>query len=164
MKFPTLTIVAACALLALAATAFADPPTREVIAPGPDFVDNTCGFAVLVHTEGTTIRKTYTDNQGRVVRQIETYPGFRWVLTNLNTGESFSSVIPGPLKLTFNPDGTTTFEGSGPWGWLPAHPSTGETGIFLLHGRISQTLDATGTVITTTFVGHTVNICEQLAP
>ena len=24
--------------------------------------------------------------------------------------------------------------------------------------------DASGTVITTTFVGHTVNICEQLAP
>jgi hypothetical protein len=164
MKLPTLAVLAAAAILAVASVASADAPTREVIPPGPDFTVDTCGFPVLIHSEGNTIRKMFTDNQGRVVRQIETYPGFRWVLTNLDTGESFSAGIPGPLKLTFNPDGTTTFKGTGPWGWLPTHPGTGETGIFLLHGHISQTIDASGTVITTTFRGHTVNICEQLAP
>jgi hypothetical protein len=164
MKLPTVALLAVAGLLSLAALASADAPTREVIAPGPDATDAVCGFPVLIHSEGTTIRKTFTDNQGRVVRQIETYPGFRLVLTNVDTGESVTARIPGPLKLTFNPDGTTTFQGTGPWGWLPTHPGTGEPGIFLLYGHIHQTIDVSGNVITTTFQGHTINVCDQLAP
>jgi hypothetical protein len=162
-EVPTLGACVALVLLALATTASAAAPTREVIPPGSDFVTTDCGYPILVQSEGDTIRTTFTDNQGEVVRQIEVYPGFRWILTNLDTGATYTAGIPGPLKLRFNPDGTTTFSGTGPWGWLPTHPGTGETGVFLLRGHISQFFDAAGDV-TSTFTGHTVNICEQLAP
>jgi hypothetical protein len=163
MRFATLAACVALVLLALATAAPADPPTREVFPPGEDFTANDCGYPILVHSEGNTIRTTFTNNQGEVVRQIETYPGFRWILTNLDTGETFTAIIPGPLMLRFNADGTTTFKGTGPWGWGPTHPGTGEPGIFLLRGKISQFIDADGNV-TSSFTGHTVNLCEQLAP
>jgi hypothetical protein len=162
MNLPTLAICVALLSLAFAPAAAADPPTREVIPPGEDFITDICGYPILVESEGTTIRKTFTNKQGEVVRIIETYPGFRWILTNLDTGETFTAVIPGPAKIRFNADGTTTFQGTGPWGWIGAHPGTGETGFFLLRGRIIEHTDAAGNV-TSTFRGRTVDICELLA-
>jgi hypothetical protein len=163
MRFSTLAACVALVLLVLAPAASADAPSREMIPPGPDFMDGTCGYPILVHSEGTTIRMVFTDNQGEVVRQIEVYPGFRQVLTNLDTGETLTVVNPGPLMLRFNADGTTTFRGTGPWVWGPSHPGTGEPGLFLLQGNISLFIDADGNV-TSTFTGHTMNLCEQLAP
>jgi hypothetical protein len=113
MRFSTLAACVALVLLVLAPAASADAPSREVIPPGQDFMDGTCGYPILVHSEGTTIRMVFTDNQGEVVRQIEVYPGFRQVLTNLDTGETLTVVNPGPLMLRFNADGTTTFRGTG---------------------------------------------------
>jgi hypothetical protein len=162
MNLPTLTVCVALLLLAFGPAASADPPTREVIPPGDDFTEDICGYPILVESEGRTIRKTFT-KQGEVVRIIETYPGLRWTLTNLDTGETSTVVIPGPLKLRFNADGTTTFQGTGPWGWIGTHPGTGETGFFLLRGRIFETTDAAGDV-TSTFTGRTVDVCELLAP
>jgi hypothetical protein len=161
MNFPTLAACGALVLLALTPAASADPPTREVI-PGEDFTTEVCGYPIDVDAVGNTIRKTFTDKQGELVRVIETYPGFRWILTNLDTGATFTAVIPGPLKLRFNADGTTTFQGTGPWGWIGTHPGTGETDFFLLRGRIIETTDAAGNV-TSTFRGSTLDICEQLA-
>lgn len=162
MNLPSLAACTALVLLAPATAASADPPTREVIPPGPDFTADICGYDILVQSEGRTVRTTFTNKQGEVVRVIETYPGFRWILTNLDTGATFTVVIPGPLKLRFNPDGTTTFQGTGPWGWIGTHPGTGETGFFLLRGRIVEVTDAAGNV-TSTFRGNTVDICERLA-
>ena len=103
--------------LAAPIPAQAQKPVREVL-PTPGDVDtNACGFPVRVHTVGTTIRKTWFDEQGNPVRAVETYPGSKYVLTNLETQKQIQFTIVGPAFYEFRPDGSFTVMGTGPWGW-----------------------------------------------
>ncbi len=150
------------ATLAVPGVAFADPPTREVTTEAPAPVINTsCGFPVLIEAVGKTVRKTWYDDEGNPLRAIETYPGFKWILTSLApgaSGESITLTIPGPAFYTFNPDGSTTVVGTGPWGFGGGNPDTGEPGIFLVRGRII--FHADGDI---EFVGGTIKaICPLL--
>ena len=140
------------AALAVPGVAFADPPERTVTTdPHASFVRTTCGFAVLVQPVGTTITRTWYDDEGQ--GPVE------WILTNQESGTSITIKIPGPSVTTYNPDGSSTTVGTGPWGFARFNPAdTEEAGMFLVHGRF--TVDAVGNF---DFSGRVENLCPLLA-
>ena len=157
------TVVALALTLGLVApsAALARPPVREVLPLPLDVTVGECGFAVLIHAEGQTIRTTWYDDAGDPVRAVESYPGLTYVLTNVATGKQISVPIPGPAKYEFNADGSTTVTGSGPWGWWP-NPVTGEHGIFLVRGRLTFTFDDAGNFSFELLSGQLDNLCPRL--
>lgn len=152
------------ALLAalVAVTASGAKPVRELIPAEDEFVVDDCGFDVRVQVEGRTIRTSFFDREGNFIRQTEVYPGFRWVFTNVATGETAEAVITGPAFLRVAADGSGTFTGTGPWGWI-GEPGTTEPGIFLTQGRFVVTFDVDGNTTSFTSVGRIVDICALLA-
>ena len=143
--------------------AFAGKPVREVRPSPPDETVTACGFPVLIHSEGRTIRKTWYDDDGNPVRAIETYPGFKSVLTNLLTREQIVLAIVGPAKIEFGADGSETITGAGPWSWYPTNPVTEEPGIFLIRGRLTFTIDAEGNFSFEHLAGQIDDLCPALA-
>ena len=159
-------LLALVVALAVPTAAQAQKPVRDVLAPPPDDTTEACGFEVLVHAEGATIRKTWFDEQGNAVRAVETYPGSKYVLTNVDTGKQIQFPIVGPAFYEYRPDGSYTVTGSGPWGWWPTNPETREPGIFLIRGRLTFAVDAEGDLVLVSFDvinGHVVNVCSRLA-
>jgi hypothetical protein len=143
--------------------ALADKPLREVQPLQPDIVTQRCGFPVLVHSEGEIFRNTWFDDAGNPVRAIETYPGLKYVLTNLVTQTQIAVSIVGPSFWEFAPDGSATVSSAGPTGWFP-HPVTREPGIFLIRGRYTFELDASGRVTSFRLLsGQIDNLCPRLA-
>jgi hypothetical protein len=163
MKRLVFAVSAGFLLVAAQGAAWANPPIREVLPPGADSESSVCGPTIVLHSEGNTIRRTFTDDQGRTVRIIETYPGFELTFTNVETGASLSARLSGPLHLRVNPDGSTVFKGTGGWGWGEVHPGTLEPGLFILHGHITLNFDASGALTSSSFHGHTVNVCDTIA-
>jgi hypothetical protein len=157
-------LLALLVTLAAPAPAHAQKPVREVFPPPDDAVTEACGFPVLVHADGAVIRKTWFDEQGNPVRAVETYPGLTYVLTNQTTQQQIQFPVVGPAFYDFHPDGSFTVTGSGPWGWWPENPETGEPGIFLIRGRLTFTVDAEGELVSFDVItGHVVNVCSRLA-
>ena len=163
MKFLMFAVCAGFVLFASATTSGADPPIREVLPAPADVQVDLCDTSVLFHSDGTTIRRSFTDELGRTVRLLETYPGFRTTLTNLDTGASLTATTTGPLHQRVNPDGSTTFTGTGGWAWGGLHPGTLAPGLFLLHGHITLHLDAAGNLTSSSFHGRTIDVCAVIA-
>jgi hypothetical protein len=98
------------------------------------------------------------------VRAVETYPGWKWVLTNLLTQERIAVMVPGPAFYEFGADGSTTVTGTGPWTWADTNPVTGEPGIFLIRGRFTFSFDAEGNFASFELLsGHIESLCAALA-
>jgi hypothetical protein len=148
-------------LLAAASKAFASAPTIEREPIEGTFVTNVCGFPVRVDTKGYVVHISWVDASGNV-RGIDPAPQAKWVLTNLQTGESITVNISGPDQFTFNSDGSFHFVGTGTWGWV-RHPDTGVPGLFLTEGRWVAQLDSTGN-FSFSRVGNVVDLCAELAP
>lgn len=152
--------------LAFAPTVNAGKPTTETIPLPPDFVmsASVCGFPVLVHSEGQdgTVT-TFTDEDGNVVRQILIFPGNRQSFTNLVTGESIGVPTNGPGFWQFNPDGSSSLTGTGPWAW-GSNPVTGEPGIFWTTGRFVANFDSAGNQSSIDLTGRIVDLCAEIAP
>jgi hypothetical protein len=130
----------------------------------PDDTTEACGFPVLVHVVGSTVRKTWYDELDNPVRAIETYPGLKYVLTNVETQEQIQFSIVGPATYQYHPDGPFTVSRNGPWGWYPENPETGEPGIFLIRGRLTFTIDADNNLASFDILnGHVVNVCPRFA-
>ena len=163
MRYRFAVVLALLIALAAPVPAQADQPVREVIPLPPDATTEACGFPVLVQTVGTIIRRTWLDAQGNPVRAIETYPGVKYVLTNLETQKQIQFSIVGPAFYEFRPDGSFTVTGTGPWGWYPENPETGEPGIFHIRGRLTYTVDADGNFSFDLIAGHIINVCPRLA-
>ena len=163
MRYRFAVVLALLIALAAPVPAQADQPVREVIPLPPDATTEACGFPVLVQTVGTIIRRTWLDAQGNPVRAIETYPGVKYVLTNLETQKQIQFSIVGPAFYEFRPDGSFTVTGTGPWGWYPVNPETGEPGIFHIRGRLTYTVDADGNFSFDLIAGHIINVCPRLA-
>jgi hypothetical protein len=153
------TAVAAC--MFGAGPAAADKPNREVIPVDDVFETEDCGFPVSVHQTGTIIRNTYTYRDGSI-RIHESYPEFRWTMTNTDTGKTIEVGIPGPLSNEIAPDGSSTFTATGPWAWIP-HPESGEPGIFRTRGRLVATFDSDGNLTSLSIVGTIEDLCAELA-
>jgi len=163
MRCPKPVLLALVLALAAPATAHAQKPVREVLPVPLDQVTEACGFPVLAHVVGATVRTTWFDEQGNPVRAIETYPGSKYVLTNLQTQKRTELSIVGPAFYEFRPDGSFTVTGTGPWGWYPDNPVTGEPGIFTIRGRLTYTVDAEGNFSFDLIAGHIVNVCPRLS-
>ena len=126
-----------------------------------DYVDESCGFPVLVHSDGDSATMQFTDADGTVVRAINTYPGLRMTLTRLDTGEVRHVNLAGPGFTSFtSPDGSSgTTVGTGPWPW--GSDSAGEPGIFILYGRWTYSWTSDGSTPTVS-VGHVEDVCADL--
>jgi hypothetical protein len=162
MRCPKPVLLALVLALASPATAHAQKPVREVLPVPPDQTTEACGFPVLAHVIGATVRTTWFDGQGNPVRAIETYPRSKYVLTNLQTQKQTQLSIVGPAFYEFRPDGSFTVTGTGPWGWYPENPVTGEPGIFHIRGRLTYTVDAAGNFSFDLIAGDIVNVCPRL--
>ena len=163
MTHRMVTAITVATMLLAPSVAAADKPVREAVDLPADEITDACGFPVLVHTEGSIVRTTWLGDDGEPVRAIETYRAFRFVLTNQRTGEQVSVAIPGPAFYEFGADGVTTVTGTGPWGWFPDDPETGEPGIFLFTGRLTFSFDDDDNFTFDRLSGRAVNMCGALA-
>jgi hypothetical protein len=159
--------VAALALTSALAVATAAPAS----AAAPDFAFRLdpglgCDFALGVAGTGDKrIMKTFTDQNGNVVRLLSAGKGFELTFTNLGTGEFIELSSNGSVeRTTVNADGTRTVQVTGhnvviffPTD-VPAGPST-----TLFEGRLVYTVDAGGVFTLQTSSGPTTDICALLA-
>jgi hypothetical protein len=152
-----------CTLLALAIApaATAGQPTREVLPAAPDAVLDVCGFPVLDHEEGHIVLLSFTDDEGNLVRLINTNPGLRETLTNLDTGKTVVLNIEGPGVLDLNPDGSSSVTGTGPVLFY-FDPFKLTPGLFYATGRFVIARDANGNR-TFEIVGTITDVCAELA-
>jgi hypothetical protein len=149
------------ALVATAPSALAAKPTHERTPVDDVFVDeDSCDFAVEIHTTGFILAIEWVDEDGSL-RRFEAYPQLRATYTNLVTGESIKVNISGPAHITESPDGSLTLVGTGDWSW-DVHPDTGEPGLFLTSGRFVLSIDAQGNE-SFQRVGRITDLCAKLA-
>ena len=150
--------------LAIAPTAIAAKPTREII-PAPDDrqITDQCTFPVLGHIEGSEIDTTFTDKAGNPVKLVGVFPGNTLTLTNLDTGKSITLGATGSFQLRVEPDGSGSGMVTGQGAWPDGNPITGELGIWYQSGRVSATFDAEGNTTSIKSTGKLVNLCTQLA-
>jgi hypothetical protein len=150
--------------LAVAPTAIAAKPTREIIpAPQDRLINDQCTFPVLGHIEGSEIDTTFTDRAGNPVKLLGVFPGNTLTLTNLDTGRSITLGATGSFHLRVEPDGSGSAMVTGQGAWPDGNPITGEPGIWYQSGRVSTTFDAEGNTTSLRSTGTLVNLCTQLA-
>jgi hypothetical protein len=122
--------------------------------------DQSCGFPVEVHITGVAIIIEQHGNDGSF-RLFVGQPQIKATMTNLDTGETITVNISGPLHITEQPDGSFTAVETGLWAHR-VNPETGEAGLFLAAGRRISTVDAEGNE-SVQFVGHVIDLCAELA-
>lgn len=142
-------------------SAQAAPPTIERFPIDDQFRDeDSCDFPVEVHTTGFIVHIEWVDQDGNV-RFIEASPQLKLTLTNLDSGETITVNVSGPLQVTQNADGGFTAVETGLWG-RTENPETGEPGLFQSAGRRVISVDAEGNV-SDRFVGRVIDLCAELA-
>lgn len=148
------------AMVLAGGTAFAGKPTREIVPVDVTFEDMSCGFSVLVHETGTTVRDTRQKGGETVIH--ESYPNFRVDLTNEGTEKSISVASPGPGTTTIHEDGSSTLVGEGPWFWT-VDPRTLDPGLFLASGQFVYQTDSGGNFVSLTYSGGSFRgLCAEL--
>ena len=149
--------------LAIAPTAFAAPPTRDIQPSQDDVViTDQCVFPVLAHIDGSETIKVFTDTAGVPVKQIQTFPGNRLTFTNTTSGTSLSLMATGATIVRAQSEGGVSVQITGHGPFVP-NPLTGEPGIWYLTGRGTATFDAQGNQTSVTIAGRLDNLCPQLA-
>jgi hypothetical protein len=147
-------VVALCA----AATASANPPTRTPVPPLDDVTVTGCGFAVLVETlEWNVVSTTFSNDASPVVEILSGVAKTQF--TNLETGETITVNISGPLVVKVFSDGSVVLAEQGPWFHIDV---PGLPAIFLTEGRVTITIDAAGNV-TIDGNGRIVDLCAALS-
>jgi hypothetical protein len=165
MRKLLIAIVVALGALVTPMPALADAPIIEPV-PGEDFViaeGEMCEFAVsvdfLVNREKSI---TFLDDEGNFEYQLIT-GALVYELTNLSTGGSIVFNIPGPGRVSPNPDGSITLVANGPWILFdPFGTHIYNAGRVVL---IGTTDPATGflQLEILSIVGRSYDICEALA-
>jgi hypothetical protein len=159
--------VAALALASAAAVASGAPASAAEGDIKYDLPAGTaCAFRLLVDGTGSKqITRTFTDQDGHVVRTIAAGKGFDLTFTNADSGESIGFPSNGSvMKTTTNADGTHTVQVTGHTvvilfpSDVPAGPST-----TLYVGRLVYTVDANGVFTVVSSSGPTTDICALLA-
>ncbi len=154
---------AAATVLALAAPAAAAPEDYDLFLPAGLGCE---GFGLGIDISGgNRIIKEFTDENGNVVRILETGRGSDLTFTNDTTGASLALRSNGSVSdTTFNSDGTRTVSNMGhnvvilfPTD-VPAGPSTK-----LYVGRLVYTADSANNFVVQSFSGSTTDICERLS-
>jgi len=155
---PVVLAVAVVVALCAAATASADPVTRTRVPPPDDLTVTGCGFDVLVQSVEWNIVSTTFNNDASPVVEIQSGSA-KTQLTNLETGETITVNISGPLVVKVLGDGSSIIAEEGPWlhFLVPGLPA-----IFLTEGRVTITIDTAGNV-TVANSGRIVDLCAELA-
>jgi len=149
-------------VLAVASSASASKPIREVHSQDDFVIRGQCAFPVLGHIDGDEIITTFVDKADDPVKQIVTFPGNRITLTNLRSGASIEVMGTGSSQVRAHADGSVTARAMGHGPFFP-NPLTGEPGIWYLSGQGTMTLDQNGQVTAIALHGRLVDLCPQLA-
>jgi hypothetical protein len=145
-----------CAVLVVAATAGAAPPSVSTTHVDFGFVDSVdCDFDVAVHITGTDTAVTRV--VGGDVYDFHAFGGGFTTLTNLDTEESITFNISGPGRFIFGEDGSFRLTGTG----TALFAQEEEPGIQWFKGRYDLQIDAEGNATFTT-TGTFVDMCAAL--
>ena len=91
--------------LALSATAVANPPLQERrhidVTQKAVAASRICGFDIFRHFEGDVHFVVFYDNDGAIVREVDTAPGLTVTLFAPSTGQSYTSSVPAVLHTDY---------------------------------------------------------------
>ena len=97
--------------LALSTTAAADPPLQEWrhidVTAKAVAASRLCGFDIFRHFEGDSHFTVFYDNDGAIVREVDTFPSLTITLYAPSTGQSYTSSVPAVLH-TYYTNGAAT--------------------------------------------------------
>jgi len=162
MPRKVLVLAVVVTVLAVASSASATKPIREVNEQGDGVIRGQCAFPVLGHIDGVEIIKTWVNDAGDPIKQIVTFPNNRITLTNLRSGASITVMGTGTSQLRAHGDGSTSARAMGHGPFFP-NPLTGEPGIWYLSGQGTTRIDGNGQVTDVALHGRLVDLCPRLA-
>jgi hypothetical protein len=162
MPRKVLVLAVVVTVLAVASSASATKPIREVNEQGDGVIRGQCAFPVLGHIDGVEIIKTWVNDAGDPIKQIVTFPNNRITLTNLRSGASITVMGTGTSQLRAHGDGSTSARAMGHGPFFP-NPLTGEPGIWYLSGQGTTRIDGNGQVTDIALHGRLVDLCPRLA-
>ena len=160
-------LAAIALLLAAAAPVAAQGPERSwteesELSFGPEY----CGFpAQLVDTFSANKALVFPpdgDGNSRILA-----PGvIKSTLTNLDTEAATDVVLGGKITILIRADGSAHVRGSGSifvW-YSPTEAPVTETGagLFLVHGRATETYSAEGALLSADYTGQLIDLCAEL--
>ena len=160
-------LAAALLLLALAAPVAAQGPERSwteesELSFGPEY----CGFpAQLVDTFSANKALVFPpdgDGNSRIILAGV----IKSTLTNLDTEAATDVVLGGKINIFIRADGSAHVRGSGSifvW-YSPTEAPVTETGagLFLVHGRATETYSAEGELLSADYTGRLIDLCAEL--
>jgi hypothetical protein len=158
MKRLSVVLLVTLAVLLAAPSAQAAQPTVERFPINVQFVDETCGFPVETTITGSVVAITFEEGG---VLYIEADPRLKLTLTNLDTGETITANVSGPVHVFAAAAGGLTVLETGLWARFE-NPKTGEQGLFQSAGLLRITVDAEGNE-SFQFVGRVTDLCAELA-
>jgi hypothetical protein len=159
MKRLSVLLLVTLAVLLVAPSAQAAQPTVERFPVNDQFIDDeTCGFPVETTITGSVVAITFEEGG---VLYIEADPRLKLTLTNLDTGETITANISGPVHVFATADGGLAVLETGLWARFE-NPETGEPGLFQSAGLLRVTVDAEGNE-SFQFVGRVTDLCAELA-
>ena len=165
MKRLTVVLLVTLAVLLAAPSAQAAQPTVERFPVNDQGIDEeTCGFPIETTITGSVVAISWfeegADQDGRVL-YIAADPQLKLTMTNLDTGETITLNISGPVHVNATADGGVVVLETGLWA-RGENPETGESGLFQTAGLLRITIDAEGNE-SFQFVGRVTDLCAELA-
>jgi hypothetical protein len=145
--------------------ALADKPLKEFFPADPVTLEDVCDFPVLLDPIiNQEYVKSFFDEEGNLERQIVT-GRFVVELTNLESGESETVNVSGPVFFTFTEDTLTVrLTGRSLLYFLPGELTTGEAYVRVTNGPNVLEVDlATGAVTPLRESSNFVDMCAALA-
>lgn len=166
-KLPLLGLILALSVLALPVSASADKPIKEPTPTSPFvFTGDTAVCAFPVSTTSPVnggFGNTHLDKNGNV----------RWFwggghnteqFTNVNNNKSVELNTTGPGKITFNPDGSLTIDGTGHWSVAYFATDSPSMALIYYSGHIVLNVSPTGTLTLVSYVGAAPqDVCAMIA-
>jgi hypothetical protein len=159
-------VIAVMALIVAAPAALAAPPQHapaeppDLVLPGGDF----CEHDIVLSSVSNGLRDTafapLPDGTERVIERGVAATS----ATDATTGAVLDTKGGSSLTFRFAADGSLVVVGTGwifAW-YLPGDDSDLGAGLFLVHGRITETYDSEGTFVNATFTGTSIDVCEAL--
>jgi hypothetical protein len=137
------------------------PPDAAIDFPGPDFPEVCAGFVLRLEIWGAPNRVVREFKDGRILRAGR---GNALAFTNLSNNERIFLTTGGSVEnFTLNPDGSTTFVGTGHNVILLFPTDVLGPSTTLYVGRVVFTVDPTGVFALQSFVGTSTDICAALS-
>ena len=158
--------LAAAVALLLPAAALAAPPQHapaeppDLVLPGGDFCEHDVVLSTPTHRLHDTAFAPLPDGTARFVERGMAATR----ATDVTTGAVLDTKGGSSLVFRFAADGSLVVAGTGwifVW-YLPGDDSDVGPGLFLVHGRATETYDTEGTFVKATFTGTAMDVCEAL--